>query len=330
MENIIQKNSVAVPVFSVVMPLYNKELSVHRAIYSVLSQSFQQFELIIVDDGSTDQSWIRCQDFSDARIRLIRQDNQGVSAARNRGAAESVGNYLCFLDADDAFHPDFLNKIYQLVIMQPVAALYCCAFRRITASGDLQVFTSNLATNFRGKIDDFFEVYQQNRGFIHSSSAVISRAAFNKVNGFPAGVKIGEDIYLWMRLAICGVVMHDSSVAATVFQDAENRTVHVKSQPLAYHSMQFLSNRDWTQGLSERQIRSIDCFIRHNTLNAAFGALSYGRPVVARGYAKLLRSRYFFLSVLVAFAALLPPAVFIAIRKLRDGMTAIKVVRKSS
>ncbi len=329
METSYQKNSAVTPVFSVVMPVFNKELSVNRAICSVLSQSFQQFELIIVDDGSTDQSWLRCQEFTDPRIRLIRQHNQGVSAARNRGAENAVGNYLCFLDADDAYHPDFLNKIYQLVILQPVAALYCCAFQRISASGDLQIFTSKIASCFRGEIDDFFQVYQQNRGFIHTSSAAISRAAFDKVNGFPAGVKIGEDIYLWMRLAICGIVMHDSSIAATVFQDAENRTVHVKSQPLAYHSLQFLSNRDWTKGLSERQIRSVDSFIRHNTLNAAFGALSYGRPVVARGYAKLLRSRYFFLSVLLSFAAFLPAGVYRAIRKLRDASTAKKVARKS-
>src|SRR5687767_11003972 len=89
------------PWFSVVVPLYNKRSFIRRAVVSVLSQSFTDFELIVVDDGSTDGSFEEIRDIADPRLRLIHQRNQGEGLARNTGMAAARGVWIAFLDADD-------------------------------------------------------------------------------------------------------------------------------------------------------------------------------------------------------------------------------------
>src|SRR5690554_5521626 len=96
--------------FSVVIPLYNKELSISNTIQSVLDQTFQNFEIVIVNDGSTDNSVKEVEKFDDKRIRLIHQENQGVSAARNRGIKEARYEWIAFLDGDDLWEKEHLEE----------------------------------------------------------------------------------------------------------------------------------------------------------------------------------------------------------------------------
>ena len=100
---------------SVIMPAYNSEVYIGESIDSVLSQSFTDFELIVVDDGSTDATAAIVQGFTDKRIRLIRQPNRGVSVARNTGLEAAQGQFITFLDSDDLYYPDFLKTLYHLV-----------------------------------------------------------------------------------------------------------------------------------------------------------------------------------------------------------------------
>ena len=94
---------------SVVIPLYNKEASIKQSLMSVLSQSYQDFEVVIVDDGSTDNSVAKVEEIQDSRIRLIRQENGGPSKARNTGVKHARGEWIVLLDADDELLPDALN-----------------------------------------------------------------------------------------------------------------------------------------------------------------------------------------------------------------------------
>ena len=99
---------------SIVIPLYNKEKQIAHTLQSVFAQTFQDFEIVIVDDGSTDNSVMEVKKFDDPRVLLIQQSNAGVSAARNRGIEEANGELIAFLDADDEWMPEFLQTILQL------------------------------------------------------------------------------------------------------------------------------------------------------------------------------------------------------------------------
>ena len=97
--------------YSVVIPLYNKEHYIAGTLRSVLTQTFPDYEVIVVDDGSTDHSLQACKTVQSDKIRIVQQANQGVSAARNKGIELAAGEYICFLDADDTWHPDYLQNI---------------------------------------------------------------------------------------------------------------------------------------------------------------------------------------------------------------------------
>lgn len=105
----------AAPFFSVVIPVYNRAQALRRAIESVRAQSFQDFEIVVVDDGSQDDSAAVAESFGDARIRIIRQANQGGGAARNRGIDEARGAFVAFLDSDDVFLPHHLARMHALL-----------------------------------------------------------------------------------------------------------------------------------------------------------------------------------------------------------------------
>ena len=100
---------------SVIMPAYNSEVYIRESIDSVLAQTFADFELIVVDDGSTDTTAAIAESYSDSRIRLIRQPNRGVSVARNTGLEASQGQFITFLDSDDLYYPDFLKTLHRLI-----------------------------------------------------------------------------------------------------------------------------------------------------------------------------------------------------------------------
>lgn len=104
---------------SVIMPAYNSEAYIRESINSVLAQRFTDFELIVVDDGSTDATAAIVESYTDSRIRLIRQPNRGVSVARNTGIEAAQGQFITFLDSDDLYYPDFLKTLYHLIQSNP-------------------------------------------------------------------------------------------------------------------------------------------------------------------------------------------------------------------
>src|SRR5918993_437227 len=107
------------PMFSVVIPLFNKQDFIERAVDSVLRQTYADFELIVVDDGSTDSSLDRLLRFADARLRIIRQANAGKGPARNTGIRESSREWIALLDADDYWFPDHLSELARAISLYP-------------------------------------------------------------------------------------------------------------------------------------------------------------------------------------------------------------------
>ncbi len=117
--------------FSVVIPLYNKSQYINRALNSVLFQSIQDFEIVVIDDGSVDGGGDLVRKYADQRIRLIRQENQGASAARNNGYRVTRSEFVAFLDADDEWKPGFLEKIKELVEKFPNCGAFGTSFEII-------------------------------------------------------------------------------------------------------------------------------------------------------------------------------------------------------
>lgn len=184
--------------FSVVIPLYNKAHTIIGTLNTILAQTFQKFEIVIINDGSTDDGVNVIMNFKiDPRIRIISQNNQGVSMARNRGVIEAKYEYIAFLDGDDEWLPGYLEKMKEAIDLFPDSGMYCCAgYVRDKGGNHIR-----LATKYKNKIQEinFFE----NPGvFVHSSATVVKKDAFNLTAGFPFGMKRNEDFALFFTLAL--------------------------------------------------------------------------------------------------------------------------------
>lgn len=301
---------------SVVIPLFNKSNSIERAICSVLAQTHHHFELIIVDDGSTDDSYAKLNAYPDPRIKLFRQPNQGVSAARNKGVELASADYVAFLDADDCYHPHFLSNITNLIKRYDEAVLYCCRFQFVDEAGRTFTPSGNLAANFNGILPCFFRAFQDNRSLIHPSAMAVNKAAFLAAGGFPLGKAVGEDLQLMLTLALIGKVAADYQLAATVFRNAENRTADRVPASASCHIEYFLTQNDWRVLANAEQQSALLTFVYHNTLLHIAGACLNSQRALARRYARLLWQHKKLLG-LAGFALSALPTLWLTLLKQR-------------
>lgn len=188
---------------SVVMPLYNKEADVRRAVESVLTQTVPDFELIVVNDGSTDQGPEVVREINDNRIRVFDQENAGVSAARNRGINESRSELIAFLDADDEWKPDFLETILHLRETFPSCSVFATnyVFREVDGKYHLPIIRGLPPHPWEGMIQDYFGVAVRSDPPLWTSAVSVKKEALYAVGLFPVGVTSGEDLLTWARLA---------------------------------------------------------------------------------------------------------------------------------
>ena len=184
---------------SVVIPLYNKELEVARALHSVICQSLAPREIIVVDDGSTDSSRAIVEriteEHPEAGIRLITQQNGGVSAARNRGIHEATGDYIALLDADDMWLSGYIAEVCRLMEYYPDADAYATAFDIV--NNDRRV-AAPVPTN-EGYVNPAEEALR-GRYPIIPSTATLRKSTLEGIGGFPEGMQIGEDQWLWVAM----------------------------------------------------------------------------------------------------------------------------------
>lgn len=204
---------------SIIMPLYNKENLVLSSIASVQAQTFSDWELVVVDDGSSDAGPEQVAALDDARIRQIRQANGGVSAARNRGIAEARCELLAFLDADDCWQADYLQAIVALARDFPQARWFATSYLiRHPRDGEYQARLRGVPTGFqRGVLDDYFSLAVVSDPPVNSSVVSIFRSAIEDIGGFPEGIASGEDLLTWARLAARFPLAYDTR-ALSVFE----------------------------------------------------------------------------------------------------------------
>lgn len=188
---------------SVIIPLYNKADSISQALDSVLAQSYQDFEVVVVDDGSTDGGAAVVERYADPRIRLVRQANAGVSAARNKGIAEARGEHVAFLDADDVWMPGFLEEIAALQREYPKCRAQATNY--IFNSNGVKSPTILRRLPFKGELGvltNYFEVASCSHPPVWTSAVCIERVLLQEIGGFPVGIKSGEDLLTWARIAV--------------------------------------------------------------------------------------------------------------------------------
>jgi glycosyltransferase involved in cell wall biosynthesis len=207
--------------FSIVVPLYNKAPEIARCLRSALSQTTTNFELIVIDDGSTDGGDAVVRSFQDSRVRFLQQENQGVARTRNHGVQVARSSIIAFLDADDEWLPNHLEEVARLVKLHPNAGLFLTGFWLDRGGGWRR--SIRLAKKYMKPgsclVADYFSV-PDGKITLPSASAFM-RDALIAAGGFRT--MFGEDVDLWLRMAAMFPTAYSSEPTAIWHLDVKNR-----------------------------------------------------------------------------------------------------------
>jgi len=207
--------------FSVVIPLYNKKDYIVRTVESVLNQSHERFELVVVDDGSTDGSTDQLGSIQDPRLRVIQQTNAGEGAARNKGLEVAKHDWVAFLDADDSWEPGFLSSIAQMIESEPEIEL-CATGYQIKSPEGVELVGDRSASNYTVQ-HNYFALAFDNKLPFCASSVAIKKAALIACGGFAEDEPLGADQDLWCRLLTDRAFALNRYPYAVYHQDASGR-----------------------------------------------------------------------------------------------------------
>lgn len=222
--------------FSVIIPLYNKEAHIGETIRSVLAQTFRDFELLVVDDGSTDRSLKEARSFENQQVTILTKTNGGTASARNAGIKKGVGDHFCFLDGDDLWLPGFLQQVKLLIDTYPGAGLYGTAYSFQRKAKRYHPGHHGLPEGeLHFLVPDYFESVLHGEQVITASSACIPRPVLEDVGFFNEKIRHTEDQEMWNRIAMKYPVAFHTEVAAIYRQDAQNmKTRHVPKKEIEY------------------------------------------------------------------------------------------------
>ena len=214
------------PYFSIVIPLYNKEKHIENTIKSVLEQTVENFEIIVINDGSTDNSFNKVKAINDSRIKLYYTENKGVSHARNFGIKKAPATLIAFLDADDIWYNHHLEDLKKLFEVYPNCGLYCKAYVKQQNNFIMKSVYKNIPkqVNWMGVIDDYFESSLINC-VAWTSAVAIPKQTLEDINNFDESITLGagEDIDLWLRIALKHPVAFYNKISAIHKLHANNR-----------------------------------------------------------------------------------------------------------
>lgn len=200
------------PFFSIIIPLYNKETFISETLKSIAKQSFTDYEVIIINDGSTDNSLSVVQQLKSEKIKVFQQKNQGVSAARNHGISVAKGQFIALLDADDTWYINHLEELKKQINKFPNAGLYCNNYEILYSKSVKRNATFNFAYQKNCLIvKDFFKASIIN-SVAWTSAVAFSKEKFNSIGGFNTTLNTCEDLDLWLRLAL----KHDVAFNPTI------------------------------------------------------------------------------------------------------------------
>lgn len=277
----------SVPAVSIIVPIYNSEKYIEATVRSALRQDFPDFELLLVDDGSTDGTAAICRSFTDPRVRYVHQANGGVSRARNRGLAEARGGIIAFLDSDDLWHEDKLSAHVAHLDSDPMLGVSYSSCRFIDAD------SAFLKTVYRPKLKSITaaDLYCRNP-IAGGSSAVFKREVFDAivepqsgdghadafdVNASARGASYAEDHQCWLRIAIHSGLRFEGIDRALTYYRLHDQGLSANVDTM-YQGWRAIDRY-------VAQVRP-DLHRSHSKIANAYQMRYYARRLVARGNAR--------------------------------------------
>ncbi|MGG7034336.1 MAG: glycosyltransferase family 2 protein [Flavobacterium sp.] len=264
--------------FSVIIPLYNKEHFIENTIKSVLNQTFSDFEIIIINDGSTDKSEEKVKGFNDSRISYFSKENGGVSSARNMGIQKSNSDFITFLDADDYWYPHFLQEMFTAIEQFPKQKVFSAAIEIETSKKVIPAHYSIEKTNDYEVVDYFKASLKQS--VLWTSCAVFHKSVFEKMGDFDLKIKSGQDVDLWIRVGLFYPVLFSWKILARYVYDAKSLS---KSSATVSNGMNFTKFLE-----EEKRNPDLRRFIDLNRFTLAIKSKISGNKALFREYYNLI------------------------------------------
>ena len=221
------------PDFSVVVPLYNKERYIGRCIDSILKQSVKSFEVIVVDDGSTDRSNFIASSFNDDRVKVVHQKNGGVSAARNKGIEEARAKWILFLDADDEWLPNHIEEIGCIIRCNPGCSIVSTQIKQKLLDGTFKSSKINKkildSSKINKKFHNYFNLVTIEDSVVTSSTVAIHKKVIDEVGLFSLLTR-GEDHEMWVRICLLFGFATSEKMTAIYHRNLESVSYEKQSQ----------------------------------------------------------------------------------------------------
>lgn len=257
--------------FSIVLPLYNKQKYIKETIDSVLAQTYKNFEILIIDDGSTDKSATIVKSYIDSRIKYFHQENQGVSAARNTGINLANYEFIAFLDADDIWNENFLAEISDLIDQFPEASGFATSYQFKLKRNKYKIakFSKHYSAGWKGIILDYFGASLRD-SLVTASSFVVRKSVFQTNNAFQIGYGLSEDLELWARLAIQYNIAFSNVPLVTYRRDNNNNARYnftMKDDFILIKTLQNKKNHPYKHKKSLQKylaVYTLKCAMRYN------------------------------------------------------------------
>ena len=215
------------PRFSVIIPLYNKEKDFPATLQSVMAQTFRDFEVIIVNDGSTDNSLAVAESFKDDRIKIFSKKNEGLAATRNYAVKKARSENIAWIDADDFWYPFHLENMNMILNKFPEAQWFAAAYEKKINDKLTREMVSpftKIASDWIGQVNYFENSLADSAA--HPSSVGFKKSFFTELGGHNTSVTFSEDTDLWIRAALKAPIAFCNKVSTVIILDSSNRINH--------------------------------------------------------------------------------------------------------
>jgi len=303
--------------FSICISLYNKQKYISETINSLLKQSYKNFEIVIVNDGSTDDSAAIVEKLQkqDNRIKLINQENKGVSVARNVGVENAKYDYVCLLDADDGWCENYLQIMRDMVVKFPKHKFFSLRHEIVESDGRILYPTVGVEDGFCGEVEDFLKLYATHDGLVHTSSVCLDKEFFLSLGGFPEGIICGEDTYLWILYGLKTNLIFCNKICTHYYRDREfSHTARNVQVELPYQFDYFLEHKEFDK------TKELDSYLRKSAfLHVAGLKIANKLPLIAFKHSLRLFKNSKLTGIVCLVTSMTPSFVLRAVKSIRDN-----------